>query len=123
MSVLRASGRMAGLAGGKLRNGVVVLEVALSFVLLIGSGLMFRTFLAIQKVNVGFAPRLRARPGAPLPGIQCARHALRMWVLTILAPLGQEASSAQTESPTAVESRKGAGSEPTGSRPVSLPRS
>ena len=56
MSVLRASGRTAGLAGGILRNGVVVLEVALSFVLLIGSGLMFRTFLAIQKVNVGFAP-------------------------------------------------------------------
>ena len=56
MSVLRASGRTAGLAGGILRNGVVVLEVALSFVLLIGSGLMFRIFLAIQKVNVGFAP-------------------------------------------------------------------
>ncbi|HKX00209.1 MAG TPA: ABC transporter permease [Bryobacteraceae bacterium] len=56
MSVLRASGRTAGLAGGLLRNGVVVIEVALSFVLLIGSGLMFRTFLAVQKVDVGFAP-------------------------------------------------------------------
>jgi len=36
---------------------VVVVEVALAFVLLIGSGLMFRTFLNIQKVNVGFDPR------------------------------------------------------------------
>jgi len=44
MRILRASGRTAGLAGGVLRNSVVVLEVALCFVLLIGSGLMFRTF-------------------------------------------------------------------------------
>lgn len=57
MSILRATGRTAGLDGvGLLRNGVVVMEVALSFVLLIGSGLMFRTFLAIQKVDVGFNP-------------------------------------------------------------------
>jgi len=32
------------------------MEVALCFVLLIGSGLMFRTFLAIQRVNLGFEP-------------------------------------------------------------------
>ncbi len=56
MRILRASGRTAGLAGGVLRNGVVVLEVALCFVLLIGSGLMFRSFLAIQRVDVGFDP-------------------------------------------------------------------
>ena len=56
MRILRASGRTAGLAGGMLRNGVVVLEVALCFVLLIGSGLMFRSFLAIQRVDVGFDP-------------------------------------------------------------------
>ena len=57
MSILRATGRTAGLGSvGLLRNGVVVMEVALSFVLLIGSGLMFRTFLAIQRVDVGFDP-------------------------------------------------------------------
>lgn len=55
--ILRASGRTPGLGGGLLRNGVVVLEVALCFVLLIGSGLMFRSFLAIQRVEVGFDPR------------------------------------------------------------------
>jgi len=54
--VLRASGRTAAAGGGILRNGVVVMEVALCFVLLIGSGLMFRTFLAIQRVNLGFEP-------------------------------------------------------------------
>jgi putative ABC transport system permease protein len=40
-----------------LRNAVVVVEVALAFVLLIGSGLMFRTFVNIQRVNLGFEPR------------------------------------------------------------------
>jgi putative ABC transport system permease protein len=43
---------------GKLfRNGVVIAEVALAFVLLVGSGLMFRTFLNIQRVDMGFDPR------------------------------------------------------------------
>ncbi len=55
MHVLRSSGRTAGLGGGRLlRNGVVIAEVALSFVLLIGSGLMFRSFLELQRINPGF---------------------------------------------------------------------
>ena len=56
MDVLRSSGRSGALGAAGLRNGVVVAEVALAFVLLIGSGLMFRTFLAIQRVNLGFDP-------------------------------------------------------------------
>jgi predicted permease len=55
--VLRASGRTTGLAGGSLlRNAVVVAEVALCFVLLVGSGLMFRSFLALQRIPTGFDP-------------------------------------------------------------------
>src|SRR5215468_3119850 len=57
MDTLRAAGRSAALGAAGLRNGVVVVEVALAFVLLIGSGLMFRTFLNIQRVNLGFEPR------------------------------------------------------------------
>jgi len=58
MTVLRAAGRTANLGGGAmLRNGVVVMEVALCFVLLVGSGLMFRSFLAVQRVNTGFDAR------------------------------------------------------------------
>src|SRR5688572_9132804 len=57
METLRNSGRSGALGAAGLRNAVVVAEVALAFVLLIGSGLMFRTFLAIQKVDLGFDPR------------------------------------------------------------------
>ncbi|HUI44147.1 MAG TPA: ABC transporter permease [Terriglobia bacterium] len=55
MQVLRSSARTTGLSGGGwLRNAVVVAEVALCFVLLIGSGLMIRSFLALQRIDPGF---------------------------------------------------------------------
>src|SRR6266446_3748705 len=58
MNVLRGTSRNEGIAsGGPLRMLVVVVEVALSFVLLIGSGLMFRSFLELQRIDPGFDPR------------------------------------------------------------------
>ncbi len=94
MEILRRSGQTPGLAGGRwIRNTVVVAEVALCFVLLIGAGLMVRSFIALQRANPGydpqnvltfflpnvrarsgeefraFASQLRARIGA-LPGVQ-----------------------------------------------------
>jgi putative ABC transport system permease protein len=57
MDVLRGTSRTSGLAGGGLlRNLVVIVEVALSFVLLVGSGLMFRSFLELQRIDPGFDP-------------------------------------------------------------------
>ena len=55
--VLRASGRAPSLGGvARLRNAVIVAEVALSFVLLIGSGLMIRSFVALARTDPGFDP-------------------------------------------------------------------
>ncbi len=55
MTVLRGSTRTAGVRGaGFLRNGVVIAEVALCFVLLVGSGLMFRSFVELQRIDPGF---------------------------------------------------------------------
>jgi putative ABC transport system permease protein len=57
MMVLRGTSRSEGLAsGGLLRKLVVGLEVALAYVLLIGSGLMVRSFLELQRIDPGFNP-------------------------------------------------------------------
>jgi len=57
IDVLRKTGRTAGLGtGSMLRSLVVVSEVALCFVLLVGAGLMLRSFVALQRVDPGFDP-------------------------------------------------------------------
>ncbi len=55
-SALKEGGRLssAGRARHRARNTLVVVEIALAVVLLVASGLMIRTFQAMQNVNPGF---------------------------------------------------------------------
>ena len=58
MLVLRGSSRNEGLATGGLSRKIVVgVEVALAYVLLIGSGLMVRSFVELQRIDPGFNSR------------------------------------------------------------------
>jgi putative ABC transport system permease protein len=51
-----ARGSSGGAARARIRSALVVAEVALSLLLLVGAGLMVRTFLNLQKIDVGFRP-------------------------------------------------------------------
>jgi len=59
-----------GAKGNKLRTVLVVTEVTLSLVLLIGAGLMVRSFAAIQKVNPGFDAKNVVTFNAPIPFVK-----------------------------------------------------
>lgn len=66
---LKESGRgvSGGFRRGRLRNALVVAEVALSLVLLSGAGLMMRSFMAMQQVDLGFRPNNLLFTRLPLP--------------------------------------------------------
>src|ERR1700719_392863 len=55
---LRDSGKgtSGGSAHGRLRNAVVVLEVAVSLTLLVAAGLLMRSFVALRDVRLGLQP-------------------------------------------------------------------
>ncbi len=53
--------------GGRLRRGLVVAEVALSLLLLVGTGLMVRTFVGLTTVEPGFDPSRTAVAHVALP--------------------------------------------------------
>jgi putative ABC transport system permease protein len=66
---LKDSGKgvSGGFRRGKLRNALVVLEVALSLVLLTGAGLLMRSFIRLQTVDLGLNPDNILVARLPLP--------------------------------------------------------
>ncbi|MCU1257980.1 MAG: hypothetical protein JWO80_865 [Bryobacterales bacterium] len=69
VGALKDSGRgvSGGFRRGKLRASLVIVEVALSFVLLTGAGLLMRTLVALQTVDLGLNPENILVARLPLP--------------------------------------------------------
>jgi putative ABC transport system permease protein len=81
MDLLRRAGRTGGLASGTwARTAVVTVAVAMSFVLLVGSGLMIRSFVALQRAQPGYDPAnvlTFSTPNLRLPNPQARQAFMR----------------------------------------------
>jgi predicted permease len=64
---LRSAGRGAGNAGGKARRILVAMQMAASVVLLLGTGLLLRSFVRLARVDVGFEPEGALAVGLTMP--------------------------------------------------------
>src|SRR6266508_3530808 len=62
-----SKGAGGGFRRGRLRNALVVFEVALSLVLLSGAGLLMRSFVKLQQMDLGFNPKNILVARLPLP--------------------------------------------------------
>jgi putative ABC transport system permease protein len=68
VAALKDDARVSGgSGGGKTRALLVVVEVALSIVLLVSAALTIRSFIALQQVELGFRPERVISAGLPLP--------------------------------------------------------
>jgi len=72
-----SKGTSAGRGSGRLRNALVVVEVALSLVLLVGAGLLMGTVVALQRVDLGLNPDHILVARVPLPRGQYATAAAK----------------------------------------------
>src|SRR5262249_53846482 len=53
---LKQAERSDGAGHGRLRGALVIVEVGLSLMLLVGAGLLMRSFIGLQRVDLGFNP-------------------------------------------------------------------
>lgn len=61
-------GSTGGVRGRRVRNSLVVSEIALSLVLLIGAGLLIKSFMRLQQFELGFNPDSLLTMRIQLPG-------------------------------------------------------
>ena len=78
-------GTTAGPAGQRLRGALVASEFALAVVLLVGAGLMMRSFVALRAIDPGFDPRGVAAATVSVTGTAQADPARRSAFFTDLA--------------------------------------
>ena len=72
---------VAGGRAGKLRSALVVAEIALSVVLLVGAGLLMKSFVALNSVTLGFRPDhlLLMDTAVPSSSLENARAATQFY--------------------------------------------
>src|SRR3954452_811709 len=106
VDALKEGGRTGagGARGQRVRNSLVVAEVALALVLLVGAGLMMRSFMYLQKTDIGMDPSrtLTFRVGLPdaqFPDNEAAPRFFAQLIPKLAALPGVEAAGATTSLP------------------------
>jgi putative ABC transport system permease protein len=106
VDTLKEGGRTGagGAKGQRVRNSLVIAEVALALVLLIGAGLMMRSFLKLQKTDIGMDPSsmLTFRVGLPeaqFPDKETPAHFFEQLIPRLANLPGVESAGATTSLP------------------------
>ena len=106
VDTLKEGGRTGagGAKGQRMRNSLVVAEVALALVLLIGAGLMMRSFMKLQKTEIGMDPShtLTFRVGLPetqFPDKEAPAHFFAQLIPKLASLPGVESAGATTSLP------------------------
>ena len=85
--VLKEGGRQSGgaVASESVRSALVIGEIALSLILLVGAGLLMRSFAQLQRVDLGFVPGgIVVAPIAAPPGAAGQRDALERFMIDVV---------------------------------------
>lgn len=108
VDALKEGGRTGGggARGQRVRNSLVIAEVALALVLLVGAGLMMRSFMFLQKTDIGADPSrtLTFRVGLPeaqFPDNEAAPRFFSQLIPKLATLPGVESAGATTSLPAA----------------------
>ena len=108
VEVLKEGGRSGagGSKGQRVRSGLVVAEVALALVLLVGAGLTLRSFMKLQRTDIGADPSntLSFRVGLPaaqFPDKKVVGRFFEQLIPKVAAISGVESAGATTSLPAA----------------------